>query len=841
MVFWEIWPWRQNLQTAGNSPESGPQGHPHSPLMKADPPPPPAAFTLGCPLPHVEQFEVVLPQRLPGPRARRDLSSQLGLYPETVSYLLGARGHSFTLHLRKNKDLLGSSYAETYSNNGSEVTEQLHLQGHVEGHPSSAASLSTCAGLRGFFQAGSAVHLIEPLDGAEEAGPHALYLAEHLQQESGTCGVSDTSLNHLLGPRVSAAFRPWPRNGPLPRETRFVELYVVTDSAEFQKLGSRDAVRRRVLEVVNHVDKLYQELNFRVVLVGLEIWNNGDKFQVSPNPEVTLENFLTWRVQELAGRHPHDNVQLITGVDFTGTTVGLAKVSAMCSHQSGAVNQDHSQSPVGVASTMAHEMGHNLGMDHDENVQGCYCPVPRAGGGCVMAASIGSSFPRTFSHCSQADLEMFVEKPHTACLANTPDLDRLVGGPVCGNRFVEHGEQCDCGPPQDCHNRCCNATTCQLAEGAECAQGACCHECRVKPAAEPCRPQKDECDLEEFCDGLQPTCPEDAFQENGTPCQGGYCYNGSCPTLAQRCQDFWGPGARAAAETCFSYSVLAGCSLWGPLGMERVKCGVLLCEGGRQPLERSTCTFNPSSVVCQALATDNGVAYEMVPEGTKCGQEKVCWEGRCQDLRVYRSRNCSAQCHGHGVCNHKKECHCHRGWAPPFCTELLRDVQAASGSLLVSVLVVFGVLVVMAVILAVVIVHRKSRNHVQRRDKAPKTTSGLFNPLFREGAGSKPAPRQGPSGLAPTSCPSQSPRPKLPSAVSSPPFPLPVYTQQSPEQLRPVAPSKPLLELKPKQVVKPTSAPPMPPVKPGVGGAKAGLMQGVAGPKVPLKPPVQRR
>lgn len=53
------------------------------------------------------------------------------------------------------------------------------------------------------------------------------------------------------------------------------------------------------------------------------------------------------------------------------------------------LRQDHSHNPIGVASTMAHEMGHNLGMDHDENVQGCFCPVPQGGGGCVMAASLG--------------------------------------------------------------------------------------------------------------------------------------------------------------------------------------------------------------------------------------------------------------------------------------------------------------------------------------------------------------------------------------------------------------------------------------------------------------------
>lgn len=33
------------------------------------------------------------------------------------------------------------------------------------------------------------------------------------------------------------------------------------------------------------------------------------------------------------------------GVDFTGTTVGLARVSAMCSHSSGAVNQVRGSCP----------------------------------------------------------------------------------------------------------------------------------------------------------------------------------------------------------------------------------------------------------------------------------------------------------------------------------------------------------------------------------------------------------------------------------------------------------------------------------------------------------------
>lgn len=817
------------------------------------------------PLPHVEQYEVVRPQRLPGPRARRALPSGVGLYPESVSYVLGAPGNTFTLHLRKNRDLVGSGYTETYTAaNGSQVTEPLQrqdhcfYQGHVEGHPLSAASLSTCDGLRGFFQAGSAVHLIEPLGGGGEEGRHALYKAQHLRQKAGTCGVSNTSLESMLGPRTLAAFRP--RNGPLARKTRYVELYVVVDSSEFQKLGSREAVRRRVLEVVNHVDKLYQELKFRVVLVGLDIWNYGDKIQVSSDASITLENFLAWRAQNLVGRHPHDNVQLITGIDFAGTTVGLARVSAMCSQNSGAVNQDHSSNPIGVASTLAHEMGHNLGMDHDENVQGCYCPVPRTNGGCIMAGSIGSTFPRMFSQCSQADLETFVEKPRITCIENAPDPDRLVGGPVCGNGFVEQGEQCDCGYPQDCRNHCCNTTTCQLAEGAECAHGACCHECRVKPAGKLCRPSKDSCDLEEYCDGQRPSCPEDAFQENGTPCLGGYCYNGACPTRAQRCQDLWGPGARVALEMCYSFSVSPGCKSRVRHGADRAGCEFLLCDGGQKPPERGSCTFTSSSATCQALNLDGGSEFERVLEGTKCGDERVCWKGLCQDFHVYRSRNCSAQCNGHGVCNHQGKCHCQPGWAPPHCTELLAELHTASGSLLTSVLVPVLLLVALALAVVGVVVYRKAGSHIRGRNVAPKTSMGQSNPLFQEGGfgpakGMAPAPTMRspepvptmhtihsgplPRPTASTVTPKR-PAPAPPATMSSPPFPVPMYTQQAPTQLRPAPPTKPLPERKPKQVIKPTSVPPVPPVKPTAGGANPGTTEGV-GPKVALMPPVLRR
>lgn len=94
------------------------------------------------------------------------------------------------------------------------------------------------------------------------------------------------------------------------------------------------------------------------------------------------------------------------------------------------------------------------------------------------------------------------------CLFNVPQPDRLLGGPRCGNLYVETGEECDCGLlevraalaarwlcdaalssraacaliGQECADPCCNASTCRLRPGAQCSSdGVCCQGCRVRP------------------------------------------------------------------------------------------------------------------------------------------------------------------------------------------------------------------------------------------------------------------------------------------------------------------------------------------------------------------------
>ncbi|XP_034464776.1 disintegrin and metalloproteinase domain-containing protein 12 isoform X2 [Hippoglossus hippoglossus] len=695
-----------------------------------------------------ERRGTTVPLLLKG-KERRPLSQLTpGSFPASLQLLVRAEGEQLILFLEKNEGLFASHYTEThYRDDGSAVTgahnftNNCYYHGEVQAHPNSDVTLSTCSGLRGFIALENKTFIIEPASGQSD-GSHFIYRVEELRLTPGACGhgfnmSSVAPENHIKSPFQSFHTR---HKRHAQKTTKYVELIIVADNREFQKQGKDvDKVKQRLAEIANYVDKFYRALNIRVALVGLEVWSDSDKCPVTQDPFTTLHEFLDWRKVKLLPQKPHDNAQLISGVYFQGTTIGMAPIMSMCTaEQSGGIVMDHSENPLGAAVTLAHELGHNFGMNHDTPERGCGCRMTVDRGGCIMTPSTGYPFPTVFSTCSKKDLAASLEKGVGMCLYNMPEVKVLYGGQKCGNGYVEEGEECDCGEPEECMNPCCNATTCTLKGDAVCAHGQCCDDCKLKLAGTLCRESSNSCDLPEFCTGANPHCPANVYLHDGHACHvvEGYCYNGICQTHEQQCITLWGPGAKPAPGICFQRVNSAG-DPYGNCGKDSkgsfakcdardAKCGKIQCQGGANrpvigtnavSIETNIPLQEGGRILCRGTHVylgDDMPDPGLVLAGTKCGDGMVCLNRQCQNVSVFGVHECSGKCNEHGVCNNKKNCHCEAHWAPPFCEKGGFGGSIDSGPMRVaadSVVVTVAILVTLISLLvatAIIFVKRKT-------------------------------------------------------------------------------------------------------------------------------------
>ncbi|RMB95117.1 hypothetical protein DUI87_28393 [Hirundo rustica rustica] len=558
---------------------------------------------------------------------------------DKVSYAIEIEGNEYTIHLEKNKELLPKDFTVyTYDREGKlqleypDVQDHCHYQGFVEGSLDSLVAVSTCSGLRGLVTMGNVTYGIEPMD-PSSGSKHILYRLDNVKKEPTTCGVTSEGQEKEdaegnLHPSMTQLLR---RKRAVLHQTRYVELFIVVDKEKFEDFGkSETEVREHMVQLANFLDSMYIMLNIRIVLVGLEIWKHENIISTDGGAGDVLANFVQWREKNLVLRRRHDSAQLVLKKGFGGTA-GMAYVGTVCSKShAGGINVFGRISIQMFASIMAHELGHNLGMNHDDE-RVCHCGASS----CIMSS--GASGSRNFSSCSAEDFEKLTLNKGGSCLLNVPKPDETYSVPYCGNKLVDAGEECDCGSP------------------------------KLLPGGTECRASTNECDLPEYCNGTSQFCQPDFTVQNGHPChnQEAYCYNGVCQYYDAQCQDIFGSKAKAAPDICFAEVNSKGdrfgncgfhghdykkCSSWNAM------CGKLQCENVKAmpvfgikpaiiqtPIKGTTCwgvDFQLGSDV-----PDPG----MVNEGTKCGNGKICRHFQCMSASVL-NYDCDVekQCHGHG-------------------------------------------------------------------------------------------------------------------------------------------------------------------------------------------------
>ncbi|XP_063993124.1 zinc metalloproteinase-disintegrin-like MTP8 isoform X2 [Diachasmimorpha longicaudata] len=620
---------------------------------------------------------------------------------EALTIELEIDGVQRTLDLKLNKDLIPVGYKQITQDERRDAVEEpqvvelCHYQGSLQGFPSSWAALSTCEGLRGVIHNTQDLHFIHPHEDTLNA---IHYLYKHSDFSPNRTYLSSPSnpqalrTRRALHPNVEPLLRvPYLANSG----SRYLELVFVADTSLYERLERNvQRVHRRVKDIVNIINALYTPLNIFVALVGIEVWTMWNKIDVSPSSASTLKNFMKYRKQDLLKRMPNDNSQLLTGIVFDDKIVGKAGVGTMCTEDSsGGVNMDHSAITGLVAATVAHEIGHNFGMNHDTRY--CRCPEEE----CIMSEALTTKAPTHWSSCSLEQLALGFARGVDTCLRNSPRS--IFGKSECGNGFLETGEECDCGLQGHCDNKCCDPTTCRFTSGATCATGECCDltTCRLKPPGLPCRASSHECDLPEFCTGNSEYCPQDIYKMDGYPCsmETAFCYRGSCSTHDEQCSYLWGPSGHSSSLPCYELNVNGNSS--GNCGYDftsstydscrnadifcgRLQCNHLSAEMTFQFAAYAAVTaqtyvygVGPSVLSCKTAMLDVGgrkLDPGLVPNGAKCAEGRMCVDQACLDVqdvirRINRDSACLRNCSGNGVCNSLGRCHCDDGFRPPDC------------------------------------------------------------------------------------------------------------------------------------------------------------------------------
>uniref|UniRef100_I3LDT7 ADAM metallopeptidase with thrombospondin type 1 motif 10 n=1 Tax=Sus scrofa TaxID=9823 RepID=I3LDT7_PIG len=431
----------------------------------------------------LESYEIAFPTRV-------DHNGRRGTGPQAESrlfYKVAAPSTHFLLNLTRSPRLLaGHVSVEYWTREGlawqRAARSHCLYAGHLQGQAgSSHVAISTCGGLHGLIVADEEEYLIEPLQGGpqrhrgpEDSGPHVVYKRSSLRHPhlDTACGVRDEKpwkgrpwwLRTLKPPPARPLGNETERGQPglkrsVSRE-RYVETLVVADKMMVAYHGRRD-VEQYVLAIMNIVAKLFQDSslgNIVNILVTRLILLTEDQptLEITHHAGKSLDSFCKWQKSIVNrsghgnaipenGVANHDTAVLITRYDICiyknkpCGTLGLAPVGGMCERErSCSINED-----IGLATafTIAHEIGHTFGMNHDG--VGNSCGARGQDPAKLMAAHITmKTNPFVWSSCSRDYITSFLDSGLGLCLNNRPPRQDFVYPTVAPGQAYDADEQC---------------------------------------------------------------------------------------------------------------------------------------------------------------------------------------------------------------------------------------------------------------------------------------------------------------------------------------------------------------------------------------------------------------
>ncbi|XP_073917718.1 A disintegrin and metalloproteinase with thrombospondin motifs 17 isoform X4 [Castor canadensis] len=590
---------------------------------------------------------------------------------------LPAFGRDLYLQLRRDLRFLsrGFEVEETdAAGRSGRPAELCFYSGRVIGHPDSLVSLSACGaagGLVGLIQLGHEQVFIQPLNnsGGPFSGREHLIRRKWPSVPSPSSEVQDPRplckvLTEKKKPRKGRPSRDWRerRNAIRLTNEHTVETLVVADADMVQYHGA-EAAQRFILTVMNMVYNMFQHqslgirINIQVTKLVL-LRQRPAKLSIGHHGERSLESFCHWQNEEYGGARYLGNNQVpggkddmpsvdaavfVTRTDFCVhkdepcDTVGIAYLGGVCSAKRKCVLAE--DNGLNLAFTIAHELGHNLGMNHDDDHSSC------AGRSHIMSGEwVKGRNPSdlSWSSCSRDDLENFLKSKVSTCLLVTdPRSQYAVRLPhkLPGMHYSAN-EQCQIlfGT---------NATFCRNMEHLMCAGLWCLVEgdtsCKTK--------------LDPPLDGTE--CGADKW------CRAGECV--SKTPIPEHVDGDWSPwgtwsmcsrtcgtGARFRQRKCDNPPPGPGGTHCLGASVEHAVCENLPCPKGLPSFRDQQCQAHdrlsskkkglltavvlddkPCELYCSPLGKESPLLVaDRVLDGTPCGpyETDLCVHGKCQKI-----------------------------------------------------------------------------------------------------------------------------------------------------------------------------------------------------------------